>query len=86
MDIHFAPIWGKNTPKFGIAHALAIGVIYLLILQPWFTIFFKLGPWLAVEIPMMIEEGKITKKWGFYVCTYTFSYYFSNKNIPLRIL
>jgi ufm1-conjugating enzyme 1 len=26
LDIHFAPLWGKNTPKFGIAHALAIGV------------------------------------------------------------
>lgn len=27
LDIHFAPLWGKNTPKFGIAHSLAIGVI-----------------------------------------------------------
>ena len=27
LDIHFAPLWQKNTPKFGIAHALAAGVI-----------------------------------------------------------
>jgi ufm1-conjugating enzyme 1 len=26
LDIHFAPLWAKNTPKFGIAHALAAGV------------------------------------------------------------
>eukprot|EP01017_Pseudomicrothorax_dubius_P002148 TRINITY_DN0_c862_g1_i2.p1 TRINITY_DN0_c862_g1~~TRINITY_DN0_c862_g1_i2.p1 ORF type:complete len:162 (+),score=42.30 TRINITY_DN0_c862_g1_i2:50-535(+) len=45
LDIHFAPLWAKNSPKFGIAHALAIG----------------LGPWLAVEIPQLIDEGKIVK-------------------------
>jgi ufm1-conjugating enzyme 1 len=26
QDIHFAPLWQKNSPKFGIAHALATGV------------------------------------------------------------
>jgi hypothetical protein len=31
QDIHFAPLWAKNTPKLGIAHALAI----------------SLGPWLG---------------------------------------
>ena len=30
LDIHFAPIWAKNSPKWGIAHALAVGVITLL--------------------------------------------------------
>lgn len=40
-DIHFNPLWSKNTPKFGIAHALALG----------------LGPWLAVEVPYMAELG-----------------------------
>ena len=25
-DIHFNPLWNKNAPKFGIAHALALGV------------------------------------------------------------
>ena len=39
LDIHFAPLWQKNTPKFGISHALAIA----------------LGPWLAVEIPILSE-------------------------------
>lgn len=39
QDIHFAPLWAKNTPKLGIAHALAI----------------SLGPWLAAEVPNMIK-------------------------------
>jgi len=46
LDIHFAPLWQKNTPKFGIAHALAIA----------------LGPWLAVEIPILSEQGIIKAK------------------------
>ena len=46
LDIHFAPLWQKNTPKFGIAHALAYG----------------LGPWMAVEIPDMIVQGRILEK------------------------
>ena len=46
QDIHFAPAWQKNAPKFGIAHALAIG----------------LGPWLAVEVPDMIRQGRIKSK------------------------
>ena len=33
QDIHFAPLWAKNTPKLGIAHALAMA----------------LGPWLAAD-------------------------------------
>jgi ufm1-conjugating enzyme 1 len=45
LDIHFSPLWAKNTPKLGIAHALAMA----------------LGPWMAVEIPVLIEEGKISK-------------------------
>lgn len=35
----------RNAPKFGIAHAFSLG----------------LGPWMAVEIPEMIERGTITK-------------------------
>jgi ufm1-conjugating enzyme 1 len=27
LDIHFSPLWGKNVPKYGIAHALALAVI-----------------------------------------------------------
>jgi ufm1-conjugating enzyme 1 len=26
IDIHFAPLWQKNAPNFGIAHALALAV------------------------------------------------------------
>jgi ufm1-conjugating enzyme 1 len=45
LDSHFAPTWGKNVPKMGIAHALAIG----------------LGPWMNIEIPTLIEKGVVTK-------------------------
>ncbi len=40
---HFKPLWGRNAPKFGIAHAMALG----------------LAPWLAVEIPEMVEKGVV---------------------------
>ncbi|XP_067936091.1 ubiquitin-fold modifier-conjugating enzyme 1-like [Watersipora subatra] len=43
---HFKPLWARNVPKFGIAHAFALG----------------LGPWLAVEIPDMIERGVVSYK------------------------
>uniref|UniRef100_A0A182PMP1 Ubiquitin-fold modifier-conjugating enzyme 1 n=1 Tax=Anopheles epiroticus TaxID=199890 RepID=A0A182PMP1_9DIPT len=41
---HFKPLWAKNVPKFGIAHAMSLG----------------LAPWLAVEIPDLVEKGVIT--------------------------
>ena len=37
------PLWARNVPKFGIAHAMALG----------------LGPWLAVEIPDLIQRGVV---------------------------
>lgn len=40
---HFHPLWAKNVPYFGIAHSLALG----------------LGPWLAVEVPDLVEKGLI---------------------------
>ncbi|KAL7010993.1 hypothetical protein ACKWTF_014035 [Chironomus riparius] len=43
---HFKPLWSRNVPKFGIAHAMALG----------------LAPWLAVEIPDLIEKGIIEYK------------------------
>ena len=43
LDIHFNPLWQKNVPKFGIAHAIALG----------------LGPWLAAEVPDLVEKGII---------------------------
>ena len=30
MTDHFKPLWGRNVPKFGIAHAMALGVSALL--------------------------------------------------------
>ncbi|PRP89188.1 hypothetical protein PROFUN_01908 [Planoprotostelium fungivorum] len=46
LDIHFKPLWAKNTPKFGLAHALALG----------------LAPWMAAEVPHLIEAGKLLKQ------------------------
>ena len=43
---HFKPLWARNVPKFGIAHAMALG----------------LGPWLAVEIPDLIQKGLVVHK------------------------
>lgn len=28
---HFKPLWARNVPKFGIAHAMALGVSYIVI-------------------------------------------------------
>jgi ufm1-conjugating enzyme 1 len=41
MTTHFHPLWARNVPFFGVAHAMALG----------------LGPWLSVEIPAMVEDG-----------------------------
>eukprot|EP01061_Rhynchopus_euleeides_P037918 TRINITY_DN65234_c0_g1_i1.p2 TRINITY_DN65234_c0_g1~~TRINITY_DN65234_c0_g1_i1.p2 ORF type:complete len:169 (+),score=65.38 TRINITY_DN65234_c0_g1_i1:89-595(+) len=38
---HFQPLWARNVPHFGIAHALSLGM----------------GPWLAAEVPHMVREG-----------------------------
>lgn len=43
---HFKPLWARNVPKFGVAHAMALG----------------LAPWLAVEIPDLIEKGLVVYK------------------------
>ena len=43
---HFKPLWARNVPKFGIAHAMAMG----------------LAPWLAVEVPDLIEKGFVVYK------------------------
>ena len=44
IDSHFAPLWARHQPKFGIAHALALA----------------LGPWLAAEIPHLLDAGLLT--------------------------
>jgi len=43
---HFKPLWARNVPKFGISHAMALG----------------LGPWLAVEVPDLIARGIVKEK------------------------
>jgi hypothetical protein len=44
LDDHFKPLWKRNAPKFGIAHAFALGM----------------GVWLAAEIPFLIEANTLT--------------------------
>ncbi|GAX78398.1 hypothetical protein CEUSTIGMA_g5840.t1 [Chlamydomonas eustigma] len=46
LTLHFKPLWAKNSPHFGVAHALCLG----------------LAPWLAAEVPYMVESGVITAK------------------------
>ena len=43
LDSHFRPLWARNEPRFGIAHAMALGM----------------GPWLAVEIPSLVALGRV---------------------------
>ncbi len=45
LDAHFVPLWSRNFPHFGIAHALALG----------------LAPWLAAEISSLVESGAAQK-------------------------
>jgi ufm1-conjugating enzyme 1 len=40
---HFNPLWARNAPGFGIAHALVLG----------------LATWMAVEIPDLIARGVV---------------------------
>mmetsp|Transcript_24474 Transcript_24474/g.62817 ORF Transcript_24474/g.62817 Transcript_24474/m.62817 type:complete len:167 (+) Transcript_24474:215-715(+) len=46
LTIHFKPLWAKNVPHFGIAHAMCLG----------------LAPWMAAEVPHLVESGKVTAK------------------------
>lgn len=39
MTDHFKPLWGRNVPKFGIAHAMALGV------SAFFNFFFSWRKW-----------------------------------------
>lgn len=46
LDAHFRPLWARNVPHFGLAHAMALGM----------------APWLAAEVPHLVEAGRITHK------------------------
>ena len=45
LDIHFAPLWRSMVPKYGVVHSLC----------------YALGPWLAAEIPYLVECGVIVR-------------------------
>ena len=74
MTDHFKPLWARNVPKFGIAHAMALGVSLVLMVYAFLVSTVKyvmytlththtqLGPWLAVEIPDLVEKGLIKHK------------------------
>ncbi|CAK0780607.1 hypothetical protein CVIRNUC_005110 [Coccomyxa viridis] len=44
LTVHFKPLWAKNSPRFGIGHAMCLG----------------LAPWMAAEIPHMVDNGVIS--------------------------
>ena len=46
LTIHFKPLWAKNAPRFGIAHALCLG----------------LAPWMAAEVPHLVDTGVVVHK------------------------
>lgn len=46
LTVHFKPLWAKNSPHFGLAHALCLG----------------LAPWLAAEVPHLVETGVLQPK------------------------
>jgi ufm1-conjugating enzyme 1 len=46
LTIHFKPLWARNAPHFGFAHALCLG----------------LAPWLAAEVPFLVDSGAIVSK------------------------
>ncbi|KAK8968563.1 Ubiquitin-fold modifier-conjugating enzyme 1 [Platanthera guangdongensis] len=46
LTVHFKPLWAKNSPRFGIAHALCLG----------------LAPWLAAEVPILVDSGMVKHK------------------------
>ena len=61
---HFKPLWARNVPHFGIAHALALGVSFCsrCINLSHTMAALQLGPWLAVEIPDLLSKGLIKHK------------------------
>jgi ufm1-conjugating enzyme 1 len=43
LTVHFKPLWAKSAPRFGVAHALCLG----------------LAPWLAAEVPHLVGTGAL---------------------------
>lgn len=66
MTDHFKPLWARNVGKFGIAHAMALGVCSIFLNNFYVlykkTKYVKLGPWLAVEVPDLIQRGIVVHK------------------------
>ena len=46
LTVHFKPLCAKNCPRFGLAHALCLG----------------LAPWLAAEVPILVDSGMVKHK------------------------
>jgi ufm1-conjugating enzyme 1 len=67
LTIHFKPLWAKNAPHFGIAHALALGVCSRVIIEFCSALFYailcfypQLAPWMAAEVPHLVTSGVLT--------------------------
>ena len=56
---HFKPLWGRNAPKFG--KSLWFEQIYIAIAGIAHAMALGLGPWMAVEIPDLIEKVWLTR-------------------------
>lgn len=72
LTIHFQPLWNRNVPRFGIAHALALGVRLRAVPIPSVSFLsnvpchsnwhLQLAPWLAAEVPDLVQRGVIVHK------------------------
>ena len=51
---HFKPLWGRNAPKFG--KSVSFGQISIAIAGIAHAMALGLGPWMAVEIPDLIDK------------------------------
>lgn len=65
LTSHFKPLWAKNVPRFGVAHAMAMGVC--LLLSFYSLIGTQLAPWLAAEVPHMASRGRHARRPHFIV-------------------
>ena len=74
LDGHFRPLWARNVPRFGIAHAMALGVraatrrhalrtlpSHIYLSHNGVVLRLQMGPWLAVEIPALVAAGRCAR-------------------------
>lgn len=72
MTDHFKPLWGRNVPKFGIAHAMALGV------SAFFNFFFPGVSGVASNVLSKHILNKAFFKGDLIVLAYYFLAYFTH--------